>query len=118
MPAVRGLYLPIYHGLRDGSLRALTGLTADGIITFPSLHAALAVIVVAALWPVAMLRWVFLALNAAMLAATPIDGSHYFIDVLAGIALAALSLLLAQATTARAASHVAPHARELAHGAG
>ena len=55
---------------------------------------------------------------AWMLVATPVDGSHYFIDVLAGIALAALSLLLAQATTARAASHVAPHARELAHGAG
>src|SRR5436190_23680535 len=117
VPAVSTSW-PVFHGLRDGTFRVLVAVGSEGIITFPSLHAALAVIVVAALWPIAMLRWVFLALNAAMLAATPIDGSHYFIDVLAGIGLATLSLLLAHATAARAASHAVPHARELAHGAG
>ena len=90
---------------------------SEGIITFPSLHAALAVIVIAALWPIAILRWVFLALNTAMLAATPIDGSHYFVDVLAGIALAALAVMAAQAIAARAASRPAPPAREIAQGA-
>jgi hypothetical protein len=33
-----------------------------------------------------------------MLVATPIDGSHYFADVIAGIGLAALSLYVAQVT--------------------
>jgi membrane-associated phospholipid phosphatase len=56
---------------------------------------------VAALWPVPVLRWLFLALNVAMLVATPIDGSHYFIDVFAGVALAALCLVAAQAIAAR-----------------
>src|SRR5262249_54253832 len=37
-------------------------------------------------------RWVMLGLNALMLAATPIDGSHYFVDVLAGIAVAGVAL--------------------------
>jgi hypothetical protein len=102
MPAVSTSW-PVFYGLRDGTLRALMAVGAEGIITFPSLHAALAVIVIAALWPVAVLRWVILALNGAMLIATPIDGSHYFIDVLAGVALAPPSLLAARAIAAGAA---------------
>jgi len=34
------------------------------------------------------LRWFGLALNGLMIAATPIDGSHYFIDVFAGLTIA------------------------------
>jgi len=79
---------PVFYGLRDGSFRALTAIGAQGIISFPSLHAALAVILVMAVWPVPILRWIILILNAAMLVATPIDGSHYFVDVFAGVALA------------------------------
>ena len=96
LPAVSTSW-PVFHGLRDGTFRLLVAVGSEGIITFPSLHAALAVIVVAALWPVAVLRWVFLALNTAMLIATPIDGSHYFIDIMAGIALAAVSMMIARA---------------------
>jgi uncharacterized membrane protein len=116
VPAVSPSW-PVFYGLRDGTFRLLVAVGSEGIITFPSVHAALAVIVVIALWPIAILRWAFLVLNAAMLAATPIDGSHYFVDVLAGIALALLSLLLAQSIAARVASP-APHAREIAQGAG
>jgi hypothetical protein len=113
LPAVSSSW-PVFYGLRDGTFRLLVAVGSEGIITFPSLHAALAVIVIAALWPVAVLRWAFLALNAAMLVATPIDGSHYFIDVFAGIALAALSLMVAQAMAARATPHLAPHAAGMA----
>jgi hypothetical protein len=112
LPAVSTSW-PVFHGLRDGTFRLLVAVGSEGIITFPSLHAALAVIVVAALWPVAVLRWVFLALNTAMLIATPIDGSHYFIDVMAGVALAAVSLMFARATAAHATVLFAPHAAQL-----
>src|SRR5262249_43347877 len=88
---------PVFHGLRDGSFRALVAVGSEGIITFPSLHAALAVILIIALWPIRMLRWVILVLNTVMLVATPIDGSHYFIDVIAGIAVAVLAVLAARA---------------------
>jgi membrane-associated phospholipid phosphatase len=87
---------PVFDGLREGTVRSLAAIGSEGIITFPSLHAALAVIVVMALWPIPILRWVVLALNALMLLATPIDGSHYLIDVIAGVALAMLSFLAAQ----------------------
>jgi membrane-associated phospholipid phosphatase len=45
---------------------------------------------------------VVLAVNVLMLAATPIDGAHYFIDVIAGVAIALLCLWLARAIVMRA----------------
>ncbi len=93
---------PVFHGLRDGTYRQLMAAGAEGIITFPSLHAALAVILVVAMWPVPGLRWVLFPVNLAMLAATPIDGSHYIVDVLAGMAIAALSLAVSYGASRRA----------------
>jgi PAP2 superfamily len=57
LPAVSTSW-PVFYGLRDGTLRTMVAVGSEGIITFPSLHAALAVIVVVALWPVPTLRWV------------------------------------------------------------
>lgn len=99
-PAV-SMSWPVFYGLRDGSFRALVAVGAEGIISFPSLHAALAVILMIALWPVPNLCWLTLGLNLAVLLATPIDGSHYFIDVFAGIGVAVLCFLLAGKIAAR-----------------
>jgi hypothetical protein len=93
---------PVFLGLRDGSYHTLMAAGAEGIITFPSLHAALAVILMAACWPVPVVRWIGLVLNVLMLIATPIEGSHYFVDVFAGIAIAVVSLLVARAIVQRA----------------
>ena len=92
---------PVFLGLRDGSYRLIVAIGAEGIITFPSLHAALAVILMAALWPIPVARWLSVGINMLMLAATPIDGSHYFVDVLAGIAIAVASLAAARTMVAR-----------------
>lgn len=81
---------PVFLGLRDGSFRVLSGLGSEGIITFPSLHAALGLVFACALWSVRPLRLAALALNALMIAATPVEGSHYFADVAAGTTIAAL----------------------------
>jgi hypothetical protein len=43
VPATREIHLPVFHGLRDGSYRDLVATGAQGIITFPSLHSALAI---------------------------------------------------------------------------
>jgi hypothetical protein len=42
----------------------------------------------AALWRVGGVRWIALALNALLLISTPAYGSHYVVDVVAGIAVA------------------------------
>jgi PAP2 superfamily len=97
VPATRELHLPIFHGLRDGSYRALTGLGSEGIITFPSFHTALGVIFVVALWPVPVLRWVAVVINALMIVSIPIDGGHYFVDMIAGTIIAVLAIAAARA---------------------
>lgn len=80
---------PVFLGLRDGAVHTVYGLNSEGIITFPSLHAALGVLYPAALWRVNGIRWIALALNGLLLLSTPAYGSHYLVDVIAGTAVAA-----------------------------
>jgi len=101
---------PIFHGIRDGTYRQLVAQGAEGIITFPSLHAALAVILTAGMWPIYVLRWLSVPINLVMLAATPVDGSHYVVDVLAGVAIAVLTLGISYATWRHMAA-IRPHHR-------
>ncbi len=117
LPVSHGAW-PVYAGLRDGSYRLLMAHGAEGIITFPSLHAGLAVILIAALWPVPVLRWISVALNTLMLAATPIDGAHYLTDILAGVAVAVAALVAARALVARFAAQPDTAASPAAGGAG
>jgi hypothetical protein len=89
---------------RDGSLRHLALLGLGGIVTFPSFHAASAVLYSWALWSVRWLRPVVVVVNGAMLAATPINGGHYFVDVIAGIAIAVAAIAAARQIGQRLAS--------------
>jgi membrane-associated phospholipid phosphatase len=81
---------------RDGALRHLELLGLGGIVTFPSFHATSAVLFAWALWAVRWLRPFALLVNGAMLAATPLNGGHYFIDVIAGVVIAVLSIVAAR----------------------
>jgi hypothetical protein len=102
VPAVHGDYLSTLHGLRHGTYRLLIAAGAEGIINFPSLHGALAILFALVLWPVRVLRWIGLALNVAMIFAIPVEGGHYFVDVFAGIAIACISLVVARSIVRRA----------------
>lgn len=103
-PATREAHLRVFNGLRDASFVTLAGLGSEGIITFPSLHSAVALIFIFALWPVPVLRWVSLAVNALMILATPVDGGHYFVDVFAGLLIAVMAWNLARAIAGDSAS--------------
>ena len=80
---------------RAGTLRQLDLMGLAGIVTFPSFHAASAVLYAWALWPVKWFRPIAILANGAMLAATPIIGGHYFIDLIAGIAIAMMAIAVA-----------------------
>ena len=82
--------------LREGSLRHLELFRLAGIVSFPSFHAASAVLYVWALWPVRGFRWVAIGANTWMMAATPVIGAHYVIDIVAGAGVAAGSVFLAK----------------------
>ena len=86
---------PVFLGLRDGTFHTIHGMNSEGIITFPSLHAALGILFAAALWRTRGIKWAALALNGLMLVSTPAYGSHYVVDVIAGVLIAALCWIAA-----------------------
>jgi membrane-associated phospholipid phosphatase len=94
--AVYGGQLRDILALRDGSLHELRLFFLSGIVSFPSFHAASAVLYMWALWPVRGLGGIAAALNLLMIAATPVIGAHYIIDVAGGIAVAAASIWAAK----------------------
>ncbi|HEX9954863.1 MAG TPA: phosphatase PAP2 family protein [Allosphingosinicella sp.] len=83
-------------GLRDGSLRSLDLAEMKGIVTFPSYHAALATIYIAAFRQLPALRWPGSLWALLTIAATPAGGGHYFVDVIAGVVLACGALAFAR----------------------
>jgi hypothetical protein len=82
--------------LRDGSLRHLELFNLAGVVSFPSFHAASGVLYMWALWPVRWIGPLAAAMNAMMIAATPVIGAHYMIDIIGGVPLAAASILAAR----------------------
>ncbi|KQM51212.1 hypothetical protein ASE69_07820 [Sphingomonas sp. Leaf208] len=100
------------HGLipalRDHSVRIVDLGHLRGIVSAPSFHAAAATLYINAAWRLPRLRWPVVALNAAMLLSTPVEGTHYLIDILLGtiVALAAIATLhrLMPRSTARQTS--------------
>ena len=66
-----------------------------GLIGFPSYHAVLALLVIWHARRLAFLRWPAILLNGAVVLATPIQGGHHLMDVLAAFPVAALALIVA-----------------------
>ena len=93
---------------RDGMLRHLELLNLGGIVTFPSFHAASAILYAWALWPLRWARPFVVLINGVMLAATPLNGGHYFIDVIAGVAFAVLAIVAMRVVASRAITRRRP----------
>ncbi len=95
IPATGNLHTPTIEALRAGTLTTIDTSQLVGLIAFPSFHAASAILFIGFAWPVRWLRMVMILTNGAMLVATPVEGAHYLIDVIAGIALGAAFVLVA-----------------------
>jgi membrane-associated phospholipid phosphatase len=80
------------EAIRGGQMHMIGFDRLEGLIAFPSFHTAAGILATWALWPCRRLRWWVLALNAAMIASTPVDGAHYFVDLPAGAAVAAAGI--------------------------
>ena len=77
-----------FLGLHDGSLLRIPVMESTGIVTFPSFHTMCGVLFAICFAQYRMLRWPAVVLNGLLIAATPVEGGHYLIDALAGVALA------------------------------
>lgn len=68
--------------------------TLRGIVSAPSFHAAAATLYIVTAWRIPWLRWPLLSVNAAMLLATPVEGTHYLIDILLGAAVSLVAIAI------------------------
>ena len=78
--------------LRSGALRQIASGSMTGLIDFPSFHAAGAALLAWGFRRVPVVGWVFFGLDLGLILTVPMIGGHYFVDVLAGVATAALAL--------------------------
>ena len=93
------VHLQDVMGMREGTLKHLPMSQVKGIITFPSFHSSLALLFMWGYWGIRWLRWPFMALNIVMLLSVPATGGHYLVDVIAGVAIAAIIIFLVKKIT-------------------
>ena len=91
-PEVGHWHLKHLNGLRDGSLRTIPLPFVEGLITFPSFHAALAVITAWALLGLPVIGWCGLLLNGAVICSALTMGGHYLADIAGGCAISAAAI--------------------------
>lgn len=68
----------------------------DGLMCFPSFHTILAVLPAVALWPIPYVRWFAVTLATLIVVSTVTTGTHYIIDVWAGLIVTVISVLAAK----------------------
>jgi membrane-associated phospholipid phosphatase len=97
LPTLGRTTAEIVLALRDKTLGTIDFEAVNGIISFPSMHAAVAIIVPYTLrWN----RWIFApiaVLDSVMLASAVPSGNHYLADVIAGVAVAVLAIACGRA---------------------
>jgi PAP2 superfamily len=86
-----GRHLHDLHGLRDGTLTSFSMEKIRGIISLPSYHTVLAILLTYVYRNQRRILYVALPLNLLMLISIPTQGGHYLADMFAGAAVAALS---------------------------
>jgi hypothetical protein len=91
-PPVARLHADIVTGLRTSTLHTLDLTRMMGIVTFPSFHAALALIFIWSFRRIPRLAAAGSAWAALTIVATPVFGGHYAVDVIAGLVIGAGSL--------------------------
>lgn len=80
--------------LRDRLFGEIDMGALQGLVCAPSFHTVCGALYIGAAWPFARLRWPLIAMNSAMLLATPVEGNHYLSDMLLGLTVALLATII------------------------
>ena len=92
MPASELWQPELIPAMRHHAMHVIDLGELRGLVSAPSFHTAAAVLYILIAWPYRLLRLPVLAINVAMLLSTPVEGTHYLADMLAGGAVALTSL--------------------------
>jgi len=93
-PGTGAYHITYLSGLRTDAAHVLDLSDLPGLVTIPSFHTAMGV---AAIYCARRTLWLFLpalAVNGLMIASTPVFGSHYGVDVIAGMLVAGFSIAM------------------------
>lgn len=94
-------FAEVLDGLRAGTLRRLDASLITGIVTFPSLHAADAVVLAWGYAKLGRIGWPLVAVNVLMVGSAVVTGGHYLVDVVAGGVIAGAAIWAAVRVQAR-----------------
>jgi len=86
--------------------RPLVPALYNGYAAMPSLHAAYAIWAAVALWPIVRSRWVrglLVAHFVTIVAVVIVTANHFYLDVVAGVAIAVVGIVIARRRARRAA---------------
>ena len=96
-----GLYQgEIIPALRSHAMTHIELGSVRGLVCAPSFHTVCAVIYMVTAWPIPLLRRMLIPLNATMLLATPVEGTHYLSDMILGALVAFTAIALVRAAGA------------------
>jgi len=84
--------------LRSGEPFVFSSTKSQGLVTFPSYHTALGIVITYALRGMPLLFPLIAVTNALMIVATLPEGGHYLVDVLAGAMIGVVSVMLVRFT--------------------
>ncbi|CAN7467303.1 phosphatase PAP2 family protein [Mesorhizobium caraganae] len=87
--------------IRSGEPFSLLVTRAEGLVTFPSYHTALGIMVVYALRDMRFVMWPVALLNVVMVVSTLPKGGHHLIDVIAGAGVGLLTIVSVMALQTR-----------------
>jgi len=97
MPTSALYHVYLIEALRQHQIHWIALGDLHGLVCTPSFHTASAVLFIAFAWRIPALRWQLIGVNVAMILATPVEGTHYLVDMLVGAGVACFSLLLTSA---------------------
>jgi len=98
MPTSGTFQADLLPALRDRSSGPLDLGNLEGLVCAPSFHSTSAILYMVMGWGHRKIRWPLIGLNSAMLLATPVEGTHYLIDMIGGVFVAIVALCLTSLT--------------------
>ena len=93
-PGAGTYHIDALNNLREAHAPILDLSNLPGLVTFPSFHTAMGLVLIYVCRSSIILLVLSLCINLSMIAATPLYGSHYGIDLIGGFVAALITILI------------------------